>query len=493
MASALSCGGDESTAPDEHATEASARADVAETPETATEGPNAVPDPTPSDDCDALAAAAEEDDVDAYALALLCPEHPLPPPLQRAALMQADDATTIARVLPRLDPGSEMAGLARLVLREAPATRPDPATDRPEDPARAVVIPVDDAVVAQAALADAVYVSKSVHPDDRTRAQAYLAKTHLYALEGLGLPHGRPLPPFARVLAGRAIHHGRTFCTLYWQRRVQGLAPVFADVEARLFDAILDLELSPHRADSALVATERERGRAYLLLHEERMASARAKRFPSLPPRDAKQLLAFPHRIDRLLDHGFVDLAITLAVARGTDRDGYGLGPAAALVRDAMTVRSLHEYLDKLAARLEHQRARQPPPAETGPTPVEPRPLLTWPRAERTAARAEAWLGAAPDDGFARRHALFRAIHLLREDPTALRRLAARALDEPSLRPYSGLLLALARDLDADTLADARLLERIDETWPEAGRDPKETRARRRLALATREAGNAPR
>lgn len=458
----------------------------------------AAPAPVPAEDCDALARAAAEDDADAYALAMLCPEIELRPPLQHAALMQVADPASIERLLPRLSPGSETAALARLVLRTAPDSLPE----RLDDPASAIVIPVNDHVLAQAALAHATFVSKSAHPDDRTRAQAYLARVHLVALEGLGFPDGVALPPFARTLAGRAVHHGRTFCTLYWQRRVTGLAGTFDEVEAGLLDAVVALEACAHRADSALVATERERGRSYVLRNEARMEATRAERNPSAPA-GPLPLLPLPQRVGRLLDQGFVDLAITITLARGADADGYGLAAAGSLVRDGIVRRSLHEYADKLARRLEQTRARKSPPAEAGPLQIEPPAPVAWPDAAAVQAQAHAWLvaaspssAAATTSAFARRHALTRAIVLLREDPAAVRGLAALALEDPALRPHAGLLFALVQALDADTLADARLLARVDASWPAPrrhSRDASEARTRTRLALAAREGGLAPR
>lgn len=459
---------------------------------TSTDLPPEVTEPAASsvtvlDSCAAIDRSAETDPHDAYALAMLCPDIELSPTRQRAALMVAGTPTQIEQVLPRLTPDSELAALARLLARHAPDTLPA----RVPDVRKASVTPVDDEIVGNAALAHATYISAVAHPDDRTRAQAYLAKVHLYALQSLGLDGTRPLDPFARLLAGRAVAHGRGFCVAYWQRRVAGLDQAFADTEARLVDAVIALEASPHGADPALVAVERQRGRRYVQGASERIVKSRAKK--GLDPTAGERILPFPHEVDRLLDQGFVDLAITRSIVLGRDAQGYGLGRANELVSAAMAERGLNEYEAKLQARLEAARAAQPPPHEQGPREIEDRRAMQYATPDSNALRARAWLEAAPAEGLGRRHALTRATLLLRDDPRALDLLLAEAETNTTVRAHAGLLFELAGAADRDALVHATGLAARD-LRPETG-DPHEREARRRreLALAVRTAGLSPR
>jgi hypothetical protein len=397
--------------------------------------------------------------------------------------MQAGSPSEIAAVVDRVDAGSELRAIARLLSFEAPPRLPS----KLDDPAKAVVTPVDQHVLEQAALAFATYKSQPAHPDDRTRAQAYLAKLHLHALQGLGVEPGRPLDPFARLLAARAVHHGRTFCRMYWQRRVVGLAGVFADTQERLITAVLALESSPHGADAALAAVERQRGRRYVHAQIERMRTTKSGREQA--DEVAQALLPFAHEVDRLMDHGFVDLAITRALHRGAQKDGFGLGPAVGLARAALNQRGLSEYDDKLQARLADARRREPAPAQVGPNPPKDRRALAYPQTAIVATQVNAWLQvAAHDEGFPRKYALVRALLLLRDRPEATGVLSSQNIEE-----FRGLLRHLAAERGDDTLARARRGVADDTRFSRDDRDDKEANARRRYALAAREAGRLPR
>lgn len=95
--------------------------------------------------CEELTGAADASMEDAYAIALICPEVTLSPSQQRAALMRAGSLAEIRALIPRLDPESEWAFLARLLALELPAT----AFEGRLDPAKARVTPIDDAVLAK--------------------------------------------------------------------------------------------------------------------------------------------------------------------------------------------------------------------------------------------------------------------------------------------------------------------------------------------------------
>jgi hypothetical protein len=267
-----------------------------------------------------------------------------------------------------------------------PAALPDPAT--------ATVSPITEEVLAAVHLALVQQTASGVAHDQRTRATAYLARVHHEALLQLGSGGDEPLSPFARVLAGRFVHWGRELCRMYWQRRVAGLEGLFTSTEAQLMRTVAALERTPHADDDALLAVERQRARRHLQGAgvKERVTKAGA---PS-----PTSLLPLPHEFDRLLDQGFVELAIQRALFLGGEVGGFGVATMADMLRGELTRRDLTAYAATLERRIAEARALVPAPPEQG-KPLPGRVALTWPGDQVTADAAQGWLtiGGGPRRG----------------------------------------------------------------------------------------------
>lgn len=450
-------------------------------------------------DCDALAALAAEGGPDAVLLAWLCPDAPLDAVAARAALLEVRSPDEAAALVPRLHEHPPLQGLLRLVSQAAA-----PPVAALPNPADAVVSPIDDTVLAHVQRAHAVLWSRAQPPAERTRARALLAKVHLQATQQLGVAMGRPPAPFARLLAGRALVHGRSFCTAYLQGRVAGLAPLFHEVEASLLALLVALESSPHHGDGGRLAVELEETRRYLQRPGPRDRIARHGAAESRAPAPLPEPGPLPDDLARLLDHGFVDLALAKAIEEAVRPEGPGLRPVEQHLRDALAHAERGEYTALLEHRLARARARVPPPPEHGTAPPLPRGDPPWPGAERVADEAAAWIERAPVlPGLPRRHALGRALLLVRSRPDALVRLLdlATATDaSPALRGAVGWL---ARELAARD--DGRLpwLQRQAAAEPDPSRGDHgpdgaplqraEAARRRRYALQVREADRQPR
>jgi hypothetical protein len=319
------------------------------------------------------------------------------------------------------------------------------------------------------------------------RATAYLARVHHEALLQLGAAEP-PLSPFARVLAGRFLHHGRELCRMYWQRRVAGLEGLFTATEAALAATVVALERTPHAVDDALLAVERQRSRRHL------QGPGVAERLARSAGPTPAELLPLPHEFDRLLDHGFVELAVQRLLFLGGEPGGLGLGPAVEFLRGVVApaapgARDLREYAATLERRISEARALVPPPPEHGRG-LPARVPLPWPDADAAAGAAARWLDTAADrTDLTRRHALARAALLLHDRPDAARVLLARQLAAAPRDPARvGLLLDLLARHDDDSLAALRLRAAADPTPPTG-----DAAVRRAFARASREAGLLPR
>jgi hypothetical protein len=193
--------------------------------------------PTRIDTCEQLAISAAVHPPDAAILLELCPGTATTnPAILRHALLMADSPAAAAALAPRLAAAPDLAGIAHASSPSTAPTCPGPPSSSPT-PSAPTVSPVTDAVLAAVQLAIVQQTESGLSQDQRTRATAYLARVHHEALLQLGLdlgPGGEPLPPFARVLAGRFLHFGRELCRMYWQRRVAGLEALFASTEAQL-------------------------------------------------------------------------------------------------------------------------------------------------------------------------------------------------------------------------------------------------------------------
>lgn len=475
---------------------------TAASPTAATHKPTATPAAPPAaiTSCEALQAAAALHPPDAAILLELCPGTPTTPVILRHALLMADSPAAAAALVPRLVAAPDLVGLARLLALDragasastptTPATPPPPPVELP-DPASAPVSPITDAVLGAVQLAIIQQTQSGLTQDQRTRAAAYLARVHQEALQQLGLVDGQPLPPLARVLAGRFLHYGRELSRMYWQRRVAGLEGLFASTELQLLRLVLALERSPHLADDALLAVEHQRSRRHLQGSgvAERIARTLGAESPAITPQD---LLPLPHEFDRLLDHGFVDLVIQRALfLAGEQPGGFGITPVAEMLRRQLEARDLQAYSATLEQRIADARALNPAPPEQGSQVFPARVVLAWPAESAAADEADAWLRLAQGAAeLPRRHALARASLLLRERPDAARALLRRALDPTAARDpvRVGLLLDLLARLDDESLVGLRLRVAAG-PQPPLGDDA----VRRAHALAARDAGLLPR
>jgi hypothetical protein len=509
-AAGLGCGGDEppvsstSAAVDDQALGSAGQEPEAESgapPGDLRDPIEAVPD------CSALARRAERIADDAALLAVLCPGLSLDHGQTRAVVLALASASAAARAIATLDHESELQGVVRLAAfdrssQAMPAELPDPATAR--------LSPIDDRTLAAVELAHALLRSPDPPPPPeredggrgedededededppdlralRARAHALLARVHLQALQTLELPTGRPLPPLARLLAGPALHHGRNFCLLHEQRRVAELEQLFVDTEVDLLTLLVDLDNTPHAGDPALLAVERHRTRSYLQRPGPRSRIAkRARQQPDARALGTDLLLPLAHELDRLIDQGFVELAVDLGLRSGAEAGGYGLDPMVALLTEALRERDLREYERRLGRRVEQARKTTPKARHEGRRELEPKLPVEWPSAAKRAEHARAWLavahGRAPD--FARRHAIARAVLALRDRPDAVRAILERAPTDEVVRAQMPLLLSLLDAQDDGSLAALRL--RVA-----SATDDREGWVRRSFALASRGAG----
>lgn len=450
-------------------------------------------------DCEALAGRATDGGPDAVLLAWLCPDHPLDAVAARAALLAVRSPDEAAALVPRLAGHPPLQGLLRLVAQgSAPAVAELP------DPAVAVVSPLDEPVLAAVQRAHALVHARGILPAERTRARALVAKAHLQATQQLGVAVGRPPEPFARLLAGRALHHGREFCVAYLQGRVAGLAPLFHELEGHLLALVVALESSPHHGDGARLAIELEETRRYLQRQGPRDRIARRSAEQSRAPAAATELSPPADDLARRLDHGLVDLAVASALEAAVHSEGPGLRAMEQHLRDALVRAERGEYLALLEHRLERARARIPPPPEHGPAAPWHAREPPWPGAGRVADQAAAWIERAPSEpGLPRHYALGQALLLVRSRPDALVLLLDHATAEdasPALREAVGWL---ARELEARD--DGRLpwLQRraaADPPWIRGDQRPDgaelqraEAARRRAFALRMREADRQPR
>jgi hypothetical protein len=443
-------------------------------------------------DCDALARAADGDMHDAALLPVLCPDRVLSPVQMRGALFAAGSRPAARRLIPLVATQPELRDLARLAAHasvEASGGR------RLPDPGSAVVSPVDADVLAHVQVAYATLGREGASMDDRTRADAYLAKVHFQALHQIGQGHANlTLPPFARLLAGRALYHGRRFCTAYWQRRVTGLATLFADTEVHLLALVLALERTPHHGDDALLTIERHRVRRYVIRPgpSDRIVRRLERWPPTLPKPDPDALLPRANEIDRLLDHGLVDLAIGRALDETVGPSSPGIDTARDALVERLREKDLGEHAELLESRVAQRRREKPQAPAVDSTSFHPAAPTPWPTARATADAAAAWLDvASAASGLARRHALGRAVLELDGRPDAVAVLLDRATrgDEGSA-PWIPVLLALEDARDRSSLGALRRRHRASAPHRSTRGDDA---VRRTMALAMRRADLQPR
>ncbi len=447
------------------------------------------PPPAPLEDevalpenCDDVVAQAESDRNAAALLPVLCPDVELTPITARAVLMAADSADAARRRIELLAPFTELAALAKLVAQVHVDASIDP---RLPDPARAVVTPLNEQVLATAQLARAQLYTPGLGPDAHTRARAYLAKVYAHALRQLGVGPAHPPGPLGRLLAAQAIHYGRSFCDAYWRRRVAGLYPLCAETEVSMLRAVLALEADSTAGDVPIAALELDEGRRYLLRKDTtaRLEKALATATSPLAP---NRLAPLASDLNRLLEHGFVDLAIGRALSL-RKQGNLPLSAVEQLLHAGLADVEGDEYVQRLSARIERNR-KSGGAVPSGRLEHDPDP--SWPSASAIARTQLDTLSAAPSE-FAYRYALAQTVLVFRARPDALRvalERAATSTVDPIVRALPTLRAVL------DELDDGRLagLRRQVATDAAIVTDP-EARLRRAFALVAREAGDAAR
>ncbi len=440
------------------------------------------PPPVLPEDCEEVAAMAAEDGHAAALLPVLCPETPLDAVAARKALLAADSADAARRRIPLLAGHNELEALAKLVAQtsvdvEIDARLPDPAT--------AIVTPLSDTVLSTLALARARLQTPGLGPGAHTQARAYLAKVHTHALRQLGIETTRPPGPLGRQLAALSIHYGRAFCTAYWRRRVPGLGTLFNETERAILWAVLVLEADSSAGDPPLVAYELSMGRQYV---ERTDVHARLlKAFErDLGPQSPNRVEPIANALPRLLEHGFVDLAIARALTL-RKRGNVPLADIEQLLQAGLTDVEGEEYLERLDARLKRARANSSPASAAS---LDHAADPDWPSPSVVARTQLEAIEAAPSE-FARRFALGRAVLVFRARPDALRVAIDRA--STSIQPAVASAVPLFRSV-LDEIDDGRLswLRRQAETDVRIVTD-EEAATRRSFAKLAREAGDAAR
>jgi len=448
---------------------------------------------------------AGDDRLDAFALWGLCPDALTGLKLQRSLLLNVRSPSEAAQLLDTVPLEPELEGLARLIAGRLgpPAAPPLPK------PQELLAVPLDEAMLSAVAAAREVADDPDAAPDENTRAHAILALAYLESLEGLGLETETSLPPLGRRLALLTLDHGRQFCLAYIQRRVSGLAPIFARVELALLDLRVRLARGPAVDDPGLAAAVIPAVDRYLDLDavRTRLADRTAER------RGGPRLEDLPSAEVRA--HADIELHNLRAAGRHAraaieDADADPMQSAARLaaaVRDAGLERHAPRFLaalDRWSAREVKRRAAEqarreaqakaeaeqakedgadasstpPPPAEPAPAEVDTRP--TWDSAGDVALEVERALTDPRAHGFAKRWVHLRAERRLVERPDALIELLDRADEVPQLTP---LLPRLVAHLEAEHLRAARALDVLHALAPS---DDEERRRRADFAARTR-------
>lgn len=440
------------------------------------------PAPVLPANCQEVAEMAAEDARAAALLPVLCPDAPLDAVAARKALLAADSADAARRRIPLLAGHAELEALAKLVAQTSVDIEIDA---RLPDPSSAIVTPLSDPVLATVALARARLRTPGLGPQAHTQARAYLAKVHTHALRQLGIETTRPPGPLGRQLAALSIHYGRSFCTAYWRRRVPGLGTLFNETERAILWAVLVLEADSSAGDPPLVAYELSMGRQYV--ERTDVHGRLLKAFErDLGPQSPNRVEPIANALPRLLEHGFVDLAIARALTL-RKRGNVPLADIEQLLRAGLTDVEGDEYLERLDARLKRARGKSPPASAAS---LDHAADPDWPSPSVVArTHLEAIEGA--DTEFARRYALGRAVLVFRSRPDALRVALDRA--SSSVQPAVATAVPLLRSV-LDEIDDGRLswLRRQAETDVRIVTD-EEAATRRSFAKMAREAGDAAR
>jgi len=348
------------------------------------------------------------------ARAIVCPsaaESPAALQEARARLLSADSPAAAADLIEDRGGAADLRGIARLVALDRPA----PALSLPEeelvaaldDPLGTPVSPVDDRVLALVVAAGARRLERTATHTARIKANALLARTYDEALLQLGLAPRTSLPPLARVLAGRFLHYGRDFVRAQRRRRVPGLDDLSDAIERRLLEVLLAVEATPFTGDDALLMAERAACRRFL------QGAAVSRRLSAEGAPLPEELLApWTNELDRLIEIGFVDQAIELAVGYsrtvGSDR-------TEAALLSALQARRRDDGRRRAVERFNDLREQDSPPPREGEQTLPGRTPRGWPAAAEVIAPIFARLTSPVP----RRQALAEAILALRGRPDA--------------------------------------------------------------------------
>jgi hypothetical protein len=408
--------------------------------------------PHPAASCDELMARDDPDD--APLLPLLCPGHELSLHRAKQVLLAADSIPAALALRPALAPHPELVAIVDLVAGQASGALP--AGDF--DPQSATVVPIDAEVVGWARRAELAIVDDAVDHDPRTRAGGLLAKIYLQAFVRLGVPADAALPPLARRVAAMAAYHGRRFCESYWRRRVSGLADLFGETERGLLSIVIAWEHTPPFGADALEVWEQEQTIAYVT----RSGPASRLRAHDAPTQDTPpfEVGAGP-RLERLVAHGLLDLAVDQAAdLAGSGDPPVGLDTLEQLLQDAARRTDRPEALARIDERMEMLRGRSRPPTLTGAGVIAPA-QWPWPSTNSVADVAtQWWVMAEASEGFARRHAIGRALSCTATRPDAARQVLASAVASdaaPGLQAAREPLAEQLRAWEPDRRADLEL------------------------------------
>ncbi|HFE44900.1 MAG TPA: hypothetical protein ENJ18_05310 [Nannocystis exedens] len=345
------------------------------------------------------------------ARAIACPANPGSPAAAleaRALLLSADSPLAASDLINRLE-ATDLRGIARLAALDSPHVRPSKtAIDGAlADPLSTPVSPIDDRVLALVVVAGERRLDRKATHTARIKANALLARTYNEALLQLGLPPKGPLPPLARVLAGRFLHYGRDFVSTQWRRRVPGLDDLAQAIERRLLQVLLAVEATPYVGDDALLTTERAACRRYL----QGVAVGRRLSADGKPP-PSDLLAPWTAEIDRWIDLGFTDQATDLALAYSRR---VGIDPAESFLQNALQMRHRADGRRRAVQRFNEVREQDSPPPLEGEEPIPRRGPKPWPVAPAITGPIFDRLGSDTP----RRQALVEAILTLRARPDA--------------------------------------------------------------------------
>ncbi len=369
-------------------------------------------------------ATTERDcDISPAARAVACPSADDQARAQetRARLLSADSPAAAAALLGALGGRGEgpdsllretpdLRGIARLVALDRPRPQLDEAALAAalEDPLAAQVSPIDDRVLAMIVLAGQLRHERTATHTARIKANALLARTYDEALLQLGLTPRAPLPPLARVLAGRFLHYGRHFVSAQRRRRVPGLDDLATTLERRLLEVLLAVEATPYAADDGLPFSERSAARRYL----QGKAVAQRLQAAEGDPTPQELMRTWVSEVDRLIEGGFVDQAIDLSIAYSRR---LGSDPIEAHRLSALQAHHREDGRRRAVVRFTELRAQEPPPPRVGEEPLPEATRPAWPEAQEVVAPLFDRLSSpAP-----RRRSLAQALLTLRARPDA--------------------------------------------------------------------------